>query len=175
MATGLAKPGEYHSSEVIALDGQDARIRLDRLRPPRTIERPAWLLEHTLVSQRMLEAGFTVDQATQRFLVGLPPGYWTSKQRYPVIYVSHGFSGHRWAYLDRYKVWREEMKERPAILVSLDSDPRKHAPITTMGPEAPRATVREQDLHSTSRGDSGLVLRQIFGLLDLAPASSRPV
>jgi pimeloyl-ACP methyl ester carboxylesterase len=122
MATGLAEPGEYHSSKVIALDGRDARIRLDRLRPPRAIDRPAWLLEHTLVSQRMLQAGFTVDQATQRFLVGLPPGYWTSQQRYPVIFVSHGFSGNRWAYLDRYKIWREEMKKRPAILVSLDSN-----------------------------------------------------
>ena len=122
MASALAEPGEYYSSQVVALKGKDASLSLDRKRQPRVVKPPAWLQEHLIVSPLMLRAGFSVQQATQRFLVGLPPGYWTSGKRYPLLFVSHGFSGSRWANLDCYRIWREEMKLRPMILVSLESN-----------------------------------------------------
>lgn len=122
MSTGLAEPGEYFGSQVGKLEGRDLKLRLDSLCRPRKRKLPSWLHEHSLVSQRMLDAGFSREQATQRFLVGLPPGYWRSQRRYPILFVSHGFSGSRHAYLDRYQVWRQQMAQRPMMLVSLDSN-----------------------------------------------------
>jgi alpha-beta hydrolase superfamily lysophospholipase len=120
MSTGLAEPGEYFGSRVGKLEGHDLKLRLDSLARPRRRKLPSWIQEHALVSQRMLDAGFSVEQATQRFLVGLPPGYWRSQRRYPTLFVSHGFSGNRHTYLDRYQVWRQQMAEQPMLLVSLD-------------------------------------------------------
>lgn len=122
MASALAEAGEFHSSQVLQMDGEDASIRLDKRRSTELPPLPAWLQERSIVSSSMLQAGFSPEQATQRFLVGLPPGYWTSLERYPVVFVSHGFSGNRRTYLKNYQVWREEMKLRPMILISLDSN-----------------------------------------------------
>lgn len=104
------------------LKGRDQTALLDSRRKARVRKLPAWIQDHAILSQRMLAAGFSSQEATTRFLVGLPPGYWQSTRRYPVLYVSHGFSGDRMSYLDRYAIWREQMGARPMILVSLDSN-----------------------------------------------------
>ncbi|MCA9796605.1 MAG: hypothetical protein KC910_32575, partial [Candidatus Eremiobacteraeota bacterium] len=115
-------PGEdeWFSAQALRWPGTRA-IALDTRRPAYRPKLPAWCQEHQFVSQRLLEAGFTAEQATVRFLVGLPPGYYRSQKSYGVLYVSSGFNGDRYTYLSRYGPFRAEMKERPMLLVSLDS------------------------------------------------------
>lgn len=147
MGTALAEPGEYFASSIAVLKGKDQTLRLDAVRKPRAGKLPAWLKDHAMVSQRMLDAGFSHEQATTRFLVGLPPGYWQSSRTYPVLYVSHGFSGNRKTYLERYAIWRQEMGARPMILVSLDSNgPYGHHVFLNSEANGPRQDVLTQDI-----------------------------
>jgi len=59
----------------------------------------------------------------QQVVVYLPPGYDTSTQRYPVLYLLHGFPGRPWAFLDtvRMGVVEDDLVARheaqPLILV----------------------------------------------------------
>ncbi|MGE0495747.1 MAG: alpha/beta hydrolase [Vulcanimicrobiota bacterium] len=112
--------GEWYSSAPLRWPGT-ARIALDSERRPYRPKLPAWYQQHQLVSQHLLTAGFTPEQATVRFLVGLPPGYHQTARRYPALYVTSGFNGNRYTYLSRYRSFRAEMQQYPMILISLDS------------------------------------------------------
>lgn len=107
MWRGMPDVGEYCSARVAQRTGSDFSLRLNQT--CRTPERrtPEWMQEHAVGNQRML--------------VGLPPGYQEGEQRYPVVFVFHGFNGDRWAYLRRFESWRRWMARQPMILVSLDS------------------------------------------------------
>ena len=125
MGTCHPGPGEYYTSQLlVAGKGKKLFARLDARKKPRTPPTVSWLKEHSFISSKMLDAGFGRDEATLKFLVGLPPGYWQTDKTYPVLFVSHGFSGNRWVYLNRYRQWRKMMADKPMILVSLDSNSR---------------------------------------------------
>lgn len=106
MWRGMADAGEFSSRRVLQRNGQHRYLRLDQQTAARS-ETSDWLEEHEVKGQRLL--------------VGLPPGYQSHpQQRYPVLFVFHGFNGDRWSYRRRYQGWRQFMKDQPMILVSLD-------------------------------------------------------
>jgi enterochelin esterase-like enzyme len=121
MWRGLPDSDEVYTSEIDRVSKKDLRLVLDKTRTVSSPKPPPWMHEHTFVSSTLLDEGFSREESTLRFLVGLPPGYWTSDQTYPILYVTHGFNGNRWTYLKRFKMWREQMASKPMILVSLDS------------------------------------------------------
>lgn len=148
MGSGLPEPGEYYSSKLLQRPNRDgALLRLDRPNSQRQRRVPAWIQEHSFVSSLLLDAGFPREEATVKFLVALPPGYWQSEARLPVLFVSHGFSGNRWSYLRRYRMWREQMKQEPMLLVSLDSAGKygHHVFLDSQG-NGPRLQVMTQEI-----------------------------
>lgn len=107
MWRGMADAGEFSSRRVLQRNGQNRYLRLDQQTPAPKAINDDWLQEHQVDGQRLL--------------VGLPPGYSSdTEQRYPVLFVFHGFNGDRWSYRQRYHSWRQQMREQPMILVSLD-------------------------------------------------------
>mgnify|MGYP000070636421 CR=1 FL=1 len=121
MWRGLPDSTELYSSKVVQLSTPNPTITVDAKRTPRTTKTPAWARESSFLSSILLKEGFSREQATQKLLVVLPPGYWTSGKSYPVLFVSHGFNGDRRTYDKRYRMWRTYMKEKPMIIVSMDS------------------------------------------------------
>ncbi len=122
MGSGLPEPGEYFSSQLLVIPSSSKSIlRLNRPKEERQRKVPPWIQEHSFVNSLLLDAGFAREESTVKFLVALPPNYWQLDTRYPVLFVIHGFSGDRWSYLNRYRMWREQMTKEPMILVSLDS------------------------------------------------------
>ena len=122
MWRGLPDQGEFYTSELSLIGRQGTtKLVLDtfHLDPQRQV--PPWMQERKVVSQQMLDAGFDLETSTTKLLVGLPPGYWEGDEEYPVVFVSHGFNGDRWSYFRRYRQWRDQMKDEPMILVSMDS------------------------------------------------------
>lgn len=113
MWRGMPDPGEYTSARVVERNGRDFYLRLNQKKLDAQRRVPDWMEEHSVSSQLV--------KGEQRMLVGLPPGYSSSQQTYPVVLISHGFNGDRWSYLHRFHSWRNWMKEHPMILVSLDS------------------------------------------------------
>jgi enterochelin esterase-like enzyme len=121
MWRGLPDATELYSSKVARLSTPPPTITVDAKRTPRTIKTHPWARESSFLSSILLEEGFSREEATQNLLVVLPPGYWTSQESYPVLFVSHGFNGDRRTYSKRYNMWRAFMKEKPMIIVSMDS------------------------------------------------------
>jgi hypothetical protein len=116
--------GEYFSQKALVWKSNASEtLALDSSKHVRRPALPDWMQERKLVSQRLLDAGFSAEQSTVRFLVGLPPGYAEGQNNYGVLYVSSGFNGDRYTYLNRYKVFYQTMVKLglPLILVSLDS------------------------------------------------------
>lgn len=125
MGTCFPGPGEYYSSKLLKSSGEQyLKLALDTQRQAPSLPRVSWLKEQSFISSTLLDAGFDRKQATFRFLIGLPPGYWQTERTYPVLFVSHGFSGDRWVNLKRYQMWRKMMEEKPMIIVSMDSNSR---------------------------------------------------
>lgn len=113
MWRGMPDPGEFTSGRVVERSGSNFYLRLNQKKQPSQRTVPDWMEEHCLTSNLV--------QGQQKMLVGLPPGYSSSQQSYPVVFVSHGFNGDRWSYLQRFQSWRKWMGQHPMILVSLDS------------------------------------------------------
>lgn len=122
MWRGLPDEGEFYTSDITLL-GQNGStaLTLDRFHLEPSPKVPNWMQERRVVSQQMLQAGFSPELSTTKLLVGLPPGYWENRKTYPVVFVSHGFNGDRWSYIRRYEQWRRQMANEPMILVSMDS------------------------------------------------------
>ena len=55
------------------------------------------------IDSQALAGNQTGDPAEQQFAVYVPPGYETSKARYPVVYLLHGIA-------DSYEVWTDAWK-----------------------------------------------------------------
>lgn len=146
MWRGLLDDGEFSSSGIVEL-GTTNSVALDRVNRSRRHRSLGWLQDQAILSPRLLAAGFTREESTLRYLVGLPPGYWQSEREYPVVYISHGFNGDRWSYIKRYKIWREQMRTEPMILVSLDSYGRygHHLFLNSQG-NGPRFDVLTKEL-----------------------------
>lgn len=121
MWRGMPDSEELFSSKVLKLSTPNPILKIDARRTPRKTQTPAWARESSFISSVLLEEGFSREEATQNLLVVLPPGYWTSQESYPVLFVSHGFNGDRRTYDKRYRMWRTHMKDVPMIIVSLDS------------------------------------------------------
>lgn len=125
MVTMSCGPGERYSSRPLRW-GNGRVLRLDGVQQEQRPPLPPWMQQHELLSQKLLAAGYNHNEATIKMLVGLPPGYHQSRQRYGVLYVSSGFNGDRFSYLRRYRQMRQWMEEtgQHFILVSLDSSGR---------------------------------------------------
>ncbi len=129
MVTMSCGEGEWYSARPlrwVSSPTQAPVLHLDTRMKAYRPKLPAWMQERHLVSEKLMAAGCSPEEATVRFLVGLPPNYHQSRKHYGVLYVSSGFNGNRYSYLSRYRHLRNWMEKtgNSFILVSLDSSGR---------------------------------------------------
>ena len=116
--------GSWYSSKCIAWppesSGQDM-LSIDAQRLPAPTESlPDGTTDH------VLELPADQHSNSLRFLVMVPPDYETSEKSYPVLYVSHGFNGDRFSFLELLEVFRKIMldTEQDMIVVSTEATGR---------------------------------------------------
>lgn len=144
--------GDWYASKCQELKPNiktDLNITLDKPGKDRSPTVPSWIREDTITSQILLKLGRIPEEARINFLVGLPPHYTQSKKRYATLYVSHGFNGSRYSYLDLFEKFFEEMKHdgQEVIIISLDSYNRYgHHVFTDSEINGPMAQVLKNEI-----------------------------
>ena len=114
--------GSWYSSDCIAWPPSAASpgsLTIDAQRsPPSEKPLPDGITDHALENQ------IPDHSDSVRFLVMVPPAYETSGLSYPVLYVSHGFNGDRFSFLELLEVFRQIMVETEQDMIVVSTEAR---------------------------------------------------